>query len=126
MSQADIETLKMGFEAYNKGDFERVLETWDEDVEVVRLGGGEPLRGKEALRKWLIPDAIDQQAEKIEFRDFGERVLVSCDWHVHGRGSGVQFDTRVFLLFTMRSGKVIRAEGFLSEQDALQAAGLSE
>jgi ketosteroid isomerase-like protein len=124
MSQADIETLKVGFDAYNKGEYEQVLDTWDEDVEVVRLGGGEPLRGKETIRKWLVPDAIDQRADKIEFRDLGERVLVSCDWHVHGRGSGVEFDTRVFLLFTMRAGKVIRAQGFTGEREALNAAGL--
>ncbi len=126
MSRADIEMLKAGFDAYNKGEFERMLEIWDEDVEVVTLGGGEPLRGKESIRKWLIPDAIDQRAERMEFRDFGERVLVTCDWHVRGRGSGVEFDTRVFLLFTMRTGKVIRAEGFSGEHEALEAAGLSE
>jgi ketosteroid isomerase-like protein len=126
MSQADIEMLKAGFDAYNKGEFERMLEIWDEDVEVVKLGGGEPLRGKESIRKWLIPDAIDQRAEGMEFRDFGERVLVTCNWHVRGRGSGVEFDTRVFLLFTMRTGKVIRAEGFSGEHEALNAAGLQE
>jgi ketosteroid isomerase-like protein len=88
MSQADIDNLKAGFDAYNDRDFERMLELWDEDVEVVRRGGGEPLRGKAAMRKWLVPDAIDQRGEPIEFRDLGGRVLVTCDWHIHGRGSG--------------------------------------
>ena len=126
MSQADIETLKAGFDAYNHGDFERMLETWDEDVELVRLGGGEPVRGKEEIRSWLVPDAIDQRGEPIEFRDYGERVLVTCDWHTHGRGSGVDVDTRLYILFTMRAGKVARVEGFNDERVALKAAGLRD
>ena len=126
MSQADVETLKAGFDAFNQGEFERFLDHWDDDVEVVRLGGGEPLRGKETARRWLVPDAIDQRGEPIEFRDYGERVLVTCDWYTHGRGSGVDVDTRLYILFTMRAGKVARVEGFRDEQVALEAAGLSE
>jgi ketosteroid isomerase-like protein len=126
MSQADIETLRAGFDAYNDGDFERMLETWDEDAELVRLGGGEPLRGKEAIRSWLVPEAIHQSGEPIAFCDYGERVLVTCDWHVRGMGSGVEVDTRLFLLFTLRAGKVTRLENFGDEQEALEAAGLTE
>jgi ketosteroid isomerase-like protein len=126
MSQTDIENLKAGFDAHNDGDFERMLELWDQDVEVVRLGGGEPLRGRSAIRSWLVPEAIDQRGEPIEFRDLGGRVLVTCDWRVHGRGSGVDIDTRLYMLFTMRAGKVARMENFADEQMALEAAGLRE
>ena len=126
MSQADIENLKAGFDAYNDGDFERLLELWDEDVEIVGLLVAKSLRGKEAARSWLVPEAIDQRGEPIEFRDLGGRILVTCDWHIHGRGSGVDVDTRLYLLFTMRVGKVARLEAFGDEQEALEAAGLSE
>ena len=127
MSQADIDALKEGFDAYNGEDFERLLELWDEDVEIVGLlVSGEPLRGREAARDWLVPEAIDQRGEPIEFRDVGGRVLVTCDWHIHGRGSGVDVDTRVYILFTMRAGKVSRLEAFGEEQGALEASELSE
>jgi ketosteroid isomerase-like protein len=127
MSQADIEALKEGFDAYNGEDFERLLELWDEDVEIVGLlVSGEPLRGREAVRNWLVPEAIDQRGEPIEFRDLGGRVLVTCDWHTHGRGSGVDVDNRVYFLFTMRAGKVARLEAYGDEQEALEAAGLRE
>ena len=127
MSQADIEALKEGFDAYNSGDLERVLELYEEDVELVGLlVSGESLRGKEAIRSWLVPEAIDQRGEPIEFRDLGGRILVTCDWHIHGRGSGVDVDTRLYFLFTMRVGKVARLEAFADEQEALEAAGLSE
>jgi len=38
MSQTDIENLKAGFDAYNDGDFDRMLELWDEDVELLEAG----------------------------------------------------------------------------------------
>ena len=127
MSQADIENLKEGFDAFNSGDFERTLELWEEDVEVLgRLVSGEPVRGKEAARRWMVPEAIDQRGEPLEFRDLGGRVLVTCDWHIHGRKTGIDVDNRLYLLFTMRAGKVARLEFFAAEQYALEAAGLSE
>jgi len=126
MSQADIENLKACFDAYNSEDFERLLELWEDDVEVVGLLVGGELRGKEAARSWLVPEAIDQRGEPIEFRDLGGRVLVTCDWHIHGRGSGADVDTRLYMLFTMRAGKVARLESFGDEQEALEAVGLSE
>jgi ketosteroid isomerase-like protein len=126
MSQADIEALKEGFDAYNGEDFERLLDLWDEDVEIVGLLVAKSLRGKAEARSWLMPEAIDQRGEPIEFRDVGGRVLVTCDWHIHGRGSGVDVDTRLYILFTMRAGKVARLEAFGEEQEALEAAGLSE
>jgi ketosteroid isomerase-like protein len=126
MSQTDVKNVKAGFDAYNDGDFERLLELWEEDVEIVGLLVGKSLRGKAEVRSWLVPEAIDQRGEPIEFRDVGGRVLVTCDWHIHGRGSGVDVDTRLYMLFTMRAGKVARVETFGEEQEALEAAGLSE
>jgi len=126
MSQTDVKNLKAGFDAYNDGDFERLLELWEEDVEIDGLLVGKSLRGKVEARNWLVPEAIDQRGEPIEFRDVGGRVLVTCDWHIHGRGSGVDVDTRLYFLFTMRAGKVARLEAFGEEQAALEAAGLPE
>ena len=124
MSQIDVKNLKAGFDAYNDGDFERLLELWEDDVEIVGLLVGKALRGKTEARSWLVPETIDQRGEPIEFRDLGGRVLVTCDWHIHGRGSGADVDTRLYFLFTMRAGKVARMETFAEEQEALEAAGL--
>ena len=126
MSQTDVKNVKAGFDAYNDGDFERLLELWEEDVEIVGLLVGKSLRGKAEVRSWLVPEAIDQRGEPIEFRDVGGRVLVTCHWHTHGRGSGVDVDTRLYFLFTMRAGKVARLETFAEAQEALEAAGLRE
>ncbi len=113
--------------AFNEGDFERVLDTMSEDAEIQRLGDAETLRGREAIRNWLPPDAIDYQRGKpTEFRENGERILVTCDWRARGRGSGIEVDTKVFLLYTLRGNKTIRIEAYQDEKEALEAAGLSE
>ncbi len=126
MSQADIERIKAGLAAFNEGDYERVLERWAEDAEIRRLGGAETLRGKEAIRNWLTPDTVEQRGEPTEFRENGERILVTCDWRVRGTGSGIEVATKVFLLFTVRGDKVIRLEPYQDEKEALEAAGLSQ
>lgn len=76
MSQGDIERIKAGWAAYNEGDFDAVMDMLDEGVEIRRLGGLETLRGKEAIRDWLAPDAYEfQQFEELtEFRENGDRI----------------------------------------------------
>jgi hypothetical protein len=96
MSQADIERIKAGLAAFNEADYERVLEGWDEDAEIRRLGGAETLRGKEAIRNWLAPDTIEQRGEPTEFRENGERILVTCDWRVAVRGAASRLLPRSF------------------------------
>jgi ketosteroid isomerase-like protein len=128
MSQGDIERIKAGWAAYNEGDFDAVMDMLDEGVEIRRLGGLETLRGKEAIRDWLAPDAYEFQRfeELTEFRENGDRILVTCDWHARGRGSGIEVDGRMFLVFTFRGDKWSRLEVYLDEDEGLKAAGLLE
>ena len=61
MSEADFERIKAVQEAFNEGDFESLLGMFDDDAKLQRLGGLETLRGREAIRAWLAPDAIEYQ-----------------------------------------------------------------
>jgi ketosteroid isomerase-like protein len=126
MSQVDIERIKAGLAAYNEGDFDALMDMLDEGAELRRLGGLETLRGKEAIRDWLAPDAYEfQRFEALtEFRENGDRILVTCDWHARGRGSGVEVDGRMFVLFTVRGDKWSCLELYLDEDEGLKAAGL--
>jgi hypothetical protein len=60
MSQENVEIVRGGYEAFAQGDVERVLEIMDPEVEwapaLAPLLGVEPVRGKDALRKFLIED----------------------------------------------------------------------
>jgi ketosteroid isomerase-like protein len=61
-----------------------------------------------------------------EYRDLGDRVLTFGHFHVRGRESGVEIDSPIGWVHTLRDGKVLKAEGFLDPAQAREAAGLSE
>ena len=66
------------------------------------------------------------RTELTEFRDLGDRIVGLGQIHARGRESGVELDSATGWVFTLRNGKILKAEGFLSPDEALEAAGLSE
>jgi ketosteroid isomerase-like protein len=62
----------------------------------------------------------------VEFRDFGDRVLVLGRACARGASSGIAIDQPAAWLASLRGEKIVRFESFSDPQDALEAAGLSE
>jgi hypothetical protein len=58
--------------------------------------------------------------------DAGDRVLLTSHHRGRGRGSGVQIDTRLYSVYTLRGGKVVQEDEYGHRAEALEAAGLSE
>ena len=56
----------------------------------------------------------------------GDQVLVLFAARARGKGSSVGVEAHWAHLWTFRAGKATRAEGFIHQSDALEAAGLSE
>src|SRR6476661_4805426 len=60
MSQKNVEIVRSGYEAFARGDIEGVLEIMDPEVDwdpaLGPLLGVGPVRGKEALRRFLTED----------------------------------------------------------------------
>ena len=56
----------------------------------------------------------------------GDRVFLAARFHARGRASGVEVGTRLYEVFTLRDGKVLRIDEYEHRADALEAAGLSE
>jgi ketosteroid isomerase-like protein len=48
-----IAALRRFFDAFNRGDFEAVLQMVHPDVELVRTGGMSSVKGIAALREWM-------------------------------------------------------------------------
>jgi len=133
MSQEDVEMVRRALEAFPRGDMEEMLSFMDPEGELhsAIVGGaeGNVYRGHEGFRRWYA-DSFESfeelQNEWTEFRDLGNRVLVFGHVHARGRESGVEVDSPMGWVFTVRRGKLLRAEGFLNRDDALEAAGLRE
>ncbi len=126
--QEIISDLRRGYEAFNRGDFDTAVELAHPEIEFVPPGGQSPLRGADALRAWMEPDAFeDQQIEPIEFRMHGNRVLVHQLITARGAGSGIELNLEGWAVWTFDAdGRVTRMESFLPHQEieALEAAGL--
>jgi ketosteroid isomerase-like protein len=133
MSEENVEIVRRSMEAVNEGDIDRAFSFADPGAELhsAIIGGaeGRTYRGLAGFRQWYT-DAMesftDLRTELTEFRDLGDRVLAFGRIRARGRESGLQLDQETGWVVTFRRGRVVKAEGFLSRAEAVQAAGLSE
>ena len=125
-----IAALRRLHDAFNRGDFEAVVQLVHPDIELVRAGGQSSVKGVAALREWMEPDAIEEQRiEPLDFRVKGDKVLVRVHVTGRGAGSGIEMDFVTCVVWTLDDhGLVKEVQGFLphEEAEALEAAGLSE
>ncbi|MEK6326444.1 MAG: nuclear transport factor 2 family protein [Actinomycetota bacterium] len=130
MSQENVEIMRRGYEAFNRGDFDTAMALSRPDVEFIRPGIESPPKGREAIRAWMEPDAFaEQRIEPLEFRVNGDKVLVRQRMFARGAGSGIELDTGSWAVWTLDDeGFIARGEMFMLDQEAeaLEAAGLSE
>jgi ketosteroid isomerase-like protein len=132
MSQENVDLVRRALEAFPRGDMDEMLSYMDPEGELhsAIVGGAEGVsyRGHEGFRRWYADsfESFEELSnEWSEFRDLGDRVLVFGRIHARGRESGLEIDSPTGWVFTVRNGKLVRAEGFLSREAALEAAGLS-
>jgi ketosteroid isomerase-like protein len=64
--------------------------------------------------------------ERVSFTTSGDVIVSELASRGLGNASGVPIASTTFTVFHVRDGKIVRAEGFLSRDEALEAAGLRE
>ncbi len=134
MSEENVEILRRGFEAFARGDIDALLQDADPDIEwapaIAPMLGLEPVRGKEALRRFFTEDLVegfdDFEARPLSIEDLGDKVLVNISYFARGRASGVPVSLETFALFVMRDGMTVSFRDYDTRAEALEAAGLSE
>ena len=120
-----IELARSAFDAFNRGDLEAAMAFVHPDVVLARVGGQSEVKGAEALRSWMEPDAFaSQRLEPLDIRVAGNKALMNVRGTMRGAGSGIEMVLEAWSVWTFHDdGKVARIENFLGheEEQARQA-----
>jgi ketosteroid isomerase-like protein len=136
MSQENVERLRVWLETWNLDDLaEGVFDSSLVDPEVTYEDAilpdhaGEVYRGYEGVahagRVWLEPfDTYSLELERVMVA--GGFVMSLHRFRATFRRTGLEFDLPLAWLYAFRDGRITRWRAFRSEEEALEAAGLSE
>jgi hypothetical protein len=132
MSQESIELTYRAYEMFNRRDLEGFLALMAEDVRadsrLVLMEGG--FSGHDGIRRWwknLFDEIPDYTLEVIEVRDLGDDLTLGhLHNHGHGAASAAPFEEATWMPSRFRQGECVWWAVFLTEGEALEAAGLRE
>ena len=109
MSQKNVQVVRELWDAYSRGDIDRVVALSDPYVVLVSLEEG-PLYGPDAVRanyaRWMEAWRTQPEATVEEVIGSGDHVIVIACFQGRGRGSGVRVAERLYEVYTLRNGRV--------------------
>src|SRR6266852_6967271 len=125
MSQANVDVVRRCLEAWQRDDFDAWLATIDPTIEwqpvLERLveGAESAYRGHEGMRRfWHFyrTELEDFEVEAHELRDVGDdRVVLLGRFGWRGAASGVNVESPVGMVITVRDGKMVQSIDYLSK-----------
>ena len=110
-----------------------MIDLCDPEVEWVAIPGflpdAEDFHGHDGVRAWF--SKVDETLQKVHWEaeqivDGGERLFVALKLDAAGRASGIEAELRIFQAWTIRNGRLVRLESYLSRDEAPEAAGLRQ
>jgi ketosteroid isomerase-like protein len=130
----DMENIRAGVEAFNRGDLEAINAGNADDVEfltaITSVEGGGVYRGHDGVRKWVSDLGESVEGLKGELDELHE---VSADLYLgagrfrgRGRESGAEFDMKMAWVYRFRNGLQTRYEAYFDRAEALKAVGLEQ
>ena len=134
MSQENVEIVRQGFAAYNRGDLDGALESWATDA-VVDWSNSRGLeagvfRGHDEIRASMerfigtFENArMELLGDPIEVDD--GLVIAENIAYLQGR-DGIEVQARSAFLIKIRDGQQTSLTLYQTKQEALEAAGLQE
>jgi ketosteroid isomerase-like protein len=132
MSHENVELLKHGLAAFNRGDIAGMLAMMDPELEFVTAGlipGISPVyRGHDGWVTFWRDFRETWESFSIEtneFRDAGDRVAQLMTIHVRGR-NGLEMHRKFAGVWTVRDGLAVRIQGYGEWSAALEAVGLPD
>jgi ketosteroid isomerase-like protein len=129
MSNENVELVRSFYRSASASRFIDLLaEEVEFDFSAYPVPGSAVLRGKEAAVDWCRSywGTWDEYLlEPTEIIDAGEdQVVVVQHERARGKASGVRLERHWAVIFTIRTGKVVRFQTFRTREEALAAAGL--
>jgi ketosteroid isomerase-like protein len=130
---ANVEFLRQGYEALERGDLETFQDLARErlgpDFEFHLVWDGRVLRGFEGTQEWIADtretwEGYRQKLEEIV--DLGEHVVVVVSISGRGGESGVPVGQELAVVWTFDGDRAVRARSFTSRAEAFAAAGEAE
>ena len=128
MSEENVERVRKGFEAHNRGDLDALVEFYDPEVvfETLLLGTH---HGNEAIRTIYAENQktmAGYDVVPVELIDGGDKVVAVAQAVGAGSTSRISLDDAFAFVFTFKGERVIREQAFRNREEALEAAGLSQ
>jgi ketosteroid isomerase-like protein len=127
MGNADV--IRELTRRWNSGDLDGALELYNDDAEM-RTGAHWPeattYRGREEIRATTEDWASMWEKVQIELdslEEHGDKIVATGSWVMRGAASGVDGEMGIFIVFTLRDGKIAVLEWFPDHDSAVAAAG---
>jgi uncharacterized protein len=131
MSRENVELVRTVLGGWARGDFRAGSNLfvadfeWKQRPDAVEPGSHRGASVGTALRE-LFEVWENYRIEAEEYIHAGDRIVVVGRARGTARGSGLELDQSLFLLWTARNGKLASVELFRNRGDALEAVGLRE
>ena len=133
MSRENVDVLRRGYEAFNRGDFDGMVADFAPEFEFVPTGAlpdaEDIYRGPEGWKRftrWLSDNFDEPRVETREVIGKDDMVVASVTLSGRGKESGVDVRWDLWHVWTLRGGKIVRGRAVRTRAEALEAAGLSE
>jgi uncharacterized protein len=131
-TEKDITELRAAYAAFNRGDIDAAVQSFDPDVEWIEpteFPGGGAYHGVDGAKRYLTQSragAAEVISEPERFIPSGDRIVVFVYARVLPKGSGTWQEIRLADVYTFRDGRVTQMHAFADRQDALRWAGVEQ
>jgi hypothetical protein len=124
----NTELIRRGYEAWNRGDVEAVLDLLHPNIEwrgYTHIPESGTLVGRDQVRAWLVRflEAWEELAiEVTELIEAGDRIVALVRFHALGRESGVPVEGGADAhVWTIREGQVVAVTLYQGTREGLEA-----
>jgi ketosteroid isomerase-like protein len=130
MGRSELETVRGGYEAFNRGDIDWMVEHMDRDIsweDAAKVPDARTYRGVDEVRRYLESffrhwDEIRYEVEDV--REGPNGIVAFVRLVARGRTSGAEVDAKMVHLHQLRDGLGVRVRVYFDRSSALADAGL--